>query len=46
MRKTLVLFLAIVLFASSYSYAGILDSVKYYGEGSFYGASGEGTTNA
>jgi hypothetical protein len=41
MKKFISLVAAIVLFASS-SYAGILDSVKYYGEGSFYGASSQG----
>jgi hypothetical protein len=41
MKKVIVLVCAVVLFAS-YSYAGILDSVKYYGEGSFYGYSKQG----
>ncbi|MDR2427032.1 MAG: hypothetical protein LBD46_07660 [Endomicrobium sp.] len=41
MKKFISLVMAIVLFASS-SYAGILDSVKYYGEGSFYGAASQG----
>ena len=35
-RKLLALIMALVLSAPA-SYAGILDSVKYYGEGAFYG---------